>query len=310
MAIPSWVKQTACFFLVVTSLTLGTEALHAQPAVETAVTDAEGGPTVRGSTVGYIDSAVPLTQFRLRWDAAFNIDRPTRAEFIYAKAQPPGGPGLPHPETRINYQDLSGYLEIAGSTRWSAFVETPIRFLNPEINANATGLADMNAGFKLVLLDTPQWLLTGQLRTYIPTGDASLGLGTRHVSLEPALLFNYQPRDWLLVEGECRYWQPIGGTDFAGDILRYGVGLALGRRPPDSFWATPVTEFVGWTVLSGKESAGTAILSARGDTIVNVKVGLRFGFGEMTDFYVGYGRALTSTDWYKDIVRVEFRMRF
>ena len=57
---------------------------------------------------------------------------------------------------------------------------------------------------------------------------------------------------------------------------------------------------------------------ARGDTIVNAKLGVRAGFGDRcdtgwlsrSDLYVGYGRALTGEVWYKDIVRAEFRVRF
>ena len=81
----------------------------------------------------------------------------------------------------------------------------------------------------------------------------------------------------------------------------------------------PVIECVGWTVLNGKESTenGT-ILDASGDTIVNAKVGVRFGFGEIrepgalspVDFYIGYGRALTGEVWYKDIIRLEMRGNF
>jgi len=64
-----------------------------------------------------------------------------------------------------------------------------------------------------------------------------------------------------------------------------------------------VTELVGWTVLGGKESTAlNQTVSAKGDTIVNAKFGLRFGLGEASepgalskaDLYVGYGRALTA----------------
>src|SRR5712691_11833904 len=44
-----------------------------------------GGETFAASAVGYIDSAIPLTQFRLRYDAAYHDNRPARAEFFYAK---------------------------------------------------------------------------------------------------------------------------------------------------------------------------------------------------------------------------------
>jgi hypothetical protein len=302
-------KKSPCSLAIVFLLSLA-QAAHAQAPMELTGPDAEGGPTTRDSGVGYIDSAVPFSQFRLRYDDAFHNNRPTRAEFFYAKGQPPGGPGLPKPETFVDYQDISSYLEIAADNRMSAFIEAPVRFLNPQINQDATGFADMNAGFKYAFFQNPDWIMTGQFRTYIPTGDAHLGLGTRHVSLEPAFLFNHNLASWLLLEGEFRYWIPVGGTDFEGDVIRYGLGLTFGRRQADHFWVTPVTEVVGWTVLGGKESAGTTIISAAGDTIVNFKVGVRFGLGDRADIYTGYGRPLTGDVWYKDIFRVEFRLFF
>ena len=102
------------------------------------------GPRVSDSTVGYIDNAIPGDIFRLRFDAAYDFTRATRAEFFYARPHPLG-PGLPRPEPRIDYQDLSAYLEIAPSDRLSAFVELPWRFLNPEVNANANGFSDKTA---------------------------------------------------------------------------------------------------------------------------------------------------------------------
>jgi hypothetical protein len=274
----------------------------------------DGGPAVKDSSVGYIDSAVPFSHFRLRFEAGYRERRPTRAEFFYAKGAPLG-PGLPRPEPSIDYQDLSGYLEIAPTPCFSVFVETPVRFLNPEVNDNTAGYADMLAGFKYAFVSTPDFLATFQFKTYIPTGDADRGLGTHHVSLEPGLLLSKGLLDCLTLEGELRYWIPIGGTDFAGDVLRYGLGVWLGERNPDGFWATPVVEFVGWTCLSGKElvvhsPTSTTVDGAAGDTIVNVKLGVRFGYGERADVYAGYGRALTGPTWYKDIVRVEFRLLF
>jgi hypothetical protein len=81
-----------------------------------------------------------------------------------------------------------------------------------------------------------------------------------------------------------------------------------------------VIETVAWTVLDGKELPPTGpIHESGGETIVNLKVGARIGFGQdgslgtvlgKSDLYVGYGRALTGTFWYKDILRVEYRVRF
>jgi hypothetical protein len=261
------------------------------------------------SYVGYIDSAVPTSQFRLRFDAAYDFLRPNRAEFFWAQGGP-GHPGEPLPETRVDYQELTSYVELALRPRFSLFLEAPVRFVNPEVNADTSGFGDLNAGFKWAFLETEDRVASLQLRTYAPTGDAGRGLGNGHVSLEPALLVFQRLGDRLRLEGELRTWVPVGGTDFAGDLVRYGVGLSYGERPPEAFWVSPVVEFVGWTVLSGKESSPGVLKDAAGDTIVNVKVGARLGFGDRADVYAGYGRALTGDAWYRDTFRVEFRLLF
>jgi hypothetical protein len=262
------------------------------------------------SSVGYIDNAIPTNQLRLRFDAAYDDKHPTRADFIY-----PGRGGLPEPETRIDYQEISTYLEATLTQRLSAFVETPVRFINPEINPDHAGFSDMNAGMKWAFLYEPDRVLSFQLRTYAPTGDAHLGLGNNHVSLEPAFLLHQRLTDCLNLDGELRYWIPIEGSDFAGDIIRYGIGLSYGRPRPDSLWITPVAEVVGWTLLGGKERvvlAGEppAINDVTGSTIVNLKVGARVGWGNGADLYAGFGQALTGDQWYRDILRLEFRLFF
>ncbi len=281
-----------------------------------------GGETVAladRSAVGYIDPAIPMTQFRLRYDAAYRDNRPDRAEFFYPKCGcfkiaglDPRAPGPPLPETRVDYQDLSSYLEYAPTERLSGFVEIPVRWLNPVVNDNTSGLADINAGFKWAFIYNHDQVASFQFRTYAPTGDAFKGLGTDHVSLEPALLLFQRLTDRLNFEGELRDWIPIGGTDFAGNVIRYGVGLDYRIYDNDSLRIAPVAEFVGWTVLSGKEFANPpgVILDATGDTIVNAKIGARFWFGSHSDIYIGYGRALTGAVWYKDIVRAEYRLVF
>ncbi len=290
---------------------------------------AYGQPQTADSNSGYVDSALIGDLFRIRYDSANDDNRPERAEFFYAKGSyfhnpnlipspslvDPNAPGPPRIETRVDYQELSGYLELALGERLSGFVELPERFLHPEQNANAVGFADMNAGFKVALLADPNQVLTFQLRTYIPTGDASRGLGTDHVSLEPALLLFERLSDRLIFEGELRDWIPIGGTDFEGNVVRYGVSLSYLALQRQKLRVAPVLEFVGWTVLSGKEEVVASpqlwtVQDAAGDTIVNVKAGVRLKYGQRSDFYVGYGRALTGDFWYKDILRVEYRLAF
>src|SRR5262249_26878775 len=219
------------------------------------VTRAQGtsGPSSSDSRVGYIDNAIPGTLFRLRYDDAFNDRRPSRAEFFYPRSAPLG-PGLPKPEPRVDYQELSAYLEYAPSARFSGFVELPVRFLRPEVNADHTGFSDLNAGFKFAFVYDSDTVATFQFRVYTPTGDSHRGLGTDHVSLEPALLVYQRLADRLAAEAELRTWVPIGGTDFAGEIIRYGLGVHYELCKIGNVQFVPVAEVVGWTVLSGKTS--------------------------------------------------------
>ena len=52
------------------------------------------------------------------------------------------------------------------------------------------------------------------------------------------------------------------------------------------------------------------VKDAAGETIVNLKLGTRFGLSQSDSFYIGYGRALTSDVWYTDIFRLEYRRTF
>jgi hypothetical protein len=281
---------------------------------QTASAQSSGGPVIRDSSVGYIDPAIPADIIRFRYDTTFNNREPARAELFYPKAGA-SAPGLPRPEISVDYQEFSLYWERTCSENSSAFVNVPVRLINPDLNDNAAGVGDFDAGFKYVLLWCDDLMVTSQLRVYAPTGDADRGLGNNHVSLEPALLLYRPLTECLRLEGELRYWAPIGGTDFAGDILRYGAGISY-VRPSECFWQpVPVVEFVGWSVLSGKTSVADGpgqfnIHDAGGTTIVHVKAGLRNRLGDCTDLFVGYGHPLTGDAWYENTLRIELRTQF
>jgi len=264
------------------------------------------------SSVGYIDNPIPADQLLLRYDAGYDFRTPNRAEFFYAKPRPAGGPGLPRAERSVDFQDVIAVLEAACDQRWSVFVEVPVRFLNPEVNANTAGLGDVSAGFKYAFWEGEAGVATFQLRAYAPSGDAGRGLGTRHTTLEPTLLGFKPLGKKLSLLGEFRVWIPVGGTDFAGPVFRYGVGLRYDLLRTESLRLAPLVEFVGWTVLDGKESRLTpggvpVVLDAAGTSIVNVKAGYRLDVGERFGFYAGYGRAITGDRWYEDTFRLEGR---
>jgi len=175
------------------------------------------------------------------------------------------------------------------------------------------------------LLADPDQYLTLQVRGYIPTGQASKGLGTGHYSVEPTLLYYKQIDRWTL-QGQAGDWMPTKGDKSAGNILLYGAGLGYDIYRSDCLRITPITEFFGWTVLHGFESffgdvnatsvpglevpTTHGVEDAGGTTIIDGKIGVRTYFGENQDLYVGYGRALTGDRWYKDLFRVEYRYKF
>ena len=300
------------------------------------------------SNTGYIDNANIGTPIRFRFDAAYGADAPDRAEFFYGKcgcfrSLSPGDPHAPGPaalETNVDFQDIRMDLEVALNLRWSVFAELPVRLLNPQVNENTAGLADLRVGFKYAFWLTPDSVMTFQLRNYIPTGDALSGLGTDHFSIEPGLLHFHRFSDRLTFESELRPWIPIGGSSvagvttnnplppdpgdhFGGVVLRYGVGLGYDvlRLEETGFRVTPVVEIVGWQLLGGYETlalsglglglgAGPNAKESEGISIVNLKGGLRFSFGNGNSLSVSYGTALTDDIWYDEIVRFEFRRAF
>jgi hypothetical protein len=113
---------------------------------------------------------------------------------------------------------------------------------------------------------------------------------------------------------------PGRGTQHFEKLFTYGTGLSYTVLQTETIRVAPVVEFLGWTVVYGQQfEFGSGIISdASGDTIVNGKVGVRVGLIpdpnnsllSNSDLYVGYGRALTGEVWYKDIIRVEYRMQF
>ena len=284
---------------------------------------ADIGPSV--GLGGYIDNAAPVTMARIRFESAYDNNRPDRGEFFYAKCgcfMTPDAHGVPQPEKNIDYQELSAYAEYAFTNRFSLFFNLPIRFLNPDVNANATGLSDVSFGGKYAFIYNQRRIVSLQVLFQAPSGSTSNGLGNGNWWIEPGLLYLEQlSQNWQLF-GQLSFQAPIGTkSDFTGNLIQYGLGTSYVVAQGRWGYVAPVVEMVGWTVLSGKELDPDTLtaVAAHGDTIVNAKFGLRIGLGCPTlgspyptrsDLYVGYGRALTGEVFYKDLFRLEYRRFF
>ena len=271
--------------------------------------EADPGIAVTATYVGFIDSAVPRNLFGLRFDSTFNNRQPTRAEYYH-----PGATGFPFVETRVDYSELTTYAEYSWTPWFSIFMEAPYRWLNPEVNENRSGASDVRYGLKLCTWSSDNVIATILVRLYQPT--ASPTLGTTHWSVEPGLLMDYQLNGLMHIEGELRYWIPLGGSDYAGNLVRYGLGVSYGRKRWDGgAWFVPVAECIGWTVFSGKTMIASApdnfvVEDAYGQTIANAYLGLRFGYGTHLEFYAGYGRSFTGDFWQRESYRFEMRFSY
>jgi hypothetical protein len=289
-------------------------APDATPTFAPITSSALGDSFVAMTAPGYLDPAAPMNVFRLRYDADRYDDRPDRAEFLYAKSGVLGGRGVPRLEKRIDAQELLAYLEVAPTNAFSFFAEMPYRLVDPKLNDDTSGIGDFRFGAKVALVNECDRVVSVQLKGYAPTGDESRGLGNGHWTFEPSLLAWRKLGQRTQVYAQLGAWIPITNSDFAGNVVDYGVGVSYAAIDRGSFRICPIAELVGWTVLSGGEFTGLGtpvplIESAAGTTIVNAKFGIR-AETDRQSLYVGYGRALTDDVWYRDVVRVEYRLRY
>ncbi len=266
------------------------------------------------SNAGFIDPAMPWDIVRERFDALYHMNRPTRAQYFLAPDGPFQKHGFLAVERNVDLQELTTYVEYAILPTFSAFIDVPFRSINPTINPNTTGLANMHAGVKLAMLQTHDTTVTFQFRAYLPTGAPHRGLGNDEIGLEPGLLLNWQARPDLLLEGQVLGYFPVNDTTFGSEIVQYGLAASYGERS-EGVWVAPVAELMGWSVVRGKENVFVnpkkfVTHTTSGDTIVNAFLGVRAGYGCLGDLYIGYGRALTGEVWYKNLFRIELRYQF
>ena len=290
----------------------------------------------RGSMVGYIDDATIDDHVRVRFDAGTGIDIPDRAEFFYAQcgcnfagAPGPGAAGPGDLVTSLNYQELTVDGQYAVTNRLAVFAIVPIRFLQPQgfLGAtftpplgntfmNASGLSDIRIGAKAAIVSNEDVTVSGQFKGIVSSGDAKQGLGTDHGSLEFSLLVNGNLSDRARLEAEFGDWHPTGGSiapngqTYSGDVLFYGIGPSYEVVRTPNVSLAPVVELVAWHVLGGQQQNGGNLEDAEGTNVVNLKIGARVTFNDRGSIYGGWGRALTDSVWYKNIVRVEYRYSF
>jgi hypothetical protein len=276
---------------------------------------------VFASNTGYIDSALVRSQLRIRYDIERDIKYPDRAEFIYGQCNCNPQGVSPGPAEDLDMNEVEISVEYPLTPRFSLFSEILYREVELEVPVLPTvpvtpartldnsGIGDIRAGFKYALIPGADQYLTFQFRTYFPTGDETKNLGNGHTTIEPALLYYRRLSNQWTLESEARWWHPTGATNYAGDIVRFGAGVAH-TGWGSTLKVSPVAELVGWYVMDGTKTNGKPIgvEDAEGDTIVNLKLGVRIRLqNHPSSVYLGYGFALTDQTWYDKVFRLEYR---
>jgi hypothetical protein len=286
---------------------------------------------IDASMVGYIEDAAVQSQIRVRFDAGFNAPRPDRAEYFYAGCNGSSGCSGAIQRT-LNFQQLYLKGEYAPLQRFSAFLQVPFRWVQPffvpntgsPILSSGGGISDIQAGLRFAAVASGSRKFTLQLGADFPAGDGSAGLGTNHYSIEPGALFFQRITARCAIEAEAGDSHPIGGTiyipnaspttppqKFAGDVAMYGIGPSYQLIKRDSYRITPVLELVSWHVFGGLQTNSAGVVqSAAGINVLNAKLGARASFSDGSSIYAGFGRALTSDIWYRNLFRIEYRLVF
>jgi hypothetical protein len=281
------------------------------------------------SMVGYIDDGAVGNEVRIRFDAGFNDPRPDRAEYFYAGSTSPA-PSTTAVQRTLNFQQLYLSGEYAPIKTLSAFVMVPFRWIEPFFISvpgkspnlsSGGGISDVQAGVKYAALKTGETHVTLQVKADFPTGNGVQGFGTNHYSVEPMVLAYQRLNDRTALEGEAGDSHPIGGTYFinpggppkkwSADVAMYGLGPSYRLIERDKYSFAPVLELVAWHVFGGLQTgANNVVQSAAGINVFNAKLGGRLSFAHGSSIYAGYGRAITSDIWYRNLFRVEYRKAF
>jgi hypothetical protein len=94
-------------------------------------------------------------------------------------------------------------------------------------------------------------------------------------------------------------------------VAMYGIGPSYQLIKHDSYQVTPVFELVSWHVFGGLQTGSAEVVqSAGGIDVLNAKLGARVSFLNGSSIYAGFGRALTSDIWYRNLFRIEYRRVF
>ncbi len=253
------------------------------------------------------DGPRPVTQTRIRWDHVYRHGFPDSAEFFWGKI---GSRGPRNPPTWVNYGALSVYQEIAAKGA-SVFSEMPYYSMESNNNPGSAGFGDINVGTKSVILDRELLILTTQLRTFIPVGNFTTGLGTGHISLEPSLLAALKLSHNTYLQAQIADWIPLGGTPgFAGAVIHYHVSVNQTLWQHRTFLSLVGTvELNGYSFRGEFTNDASTLVGLNGSNYMNAGSGLRLQISDKIDFGFSTTFGFGNGSGPERIYRTELRIR-
>jgi len=255
-----------------------------------------------------LDTAIVNPHIGIRFQLDQGLNAPNRSEYFWNAGS--GTNNGADPEVRT----FDSMLRMAiGNDKAMAFIQQTLRSLDPTIEDDATGFGDLVIGAQALLMDGKRTKAATLLRTYIPTGSSSRGLGAGHASIEHGYLARYCLSAETYLFGEVKYWFPIGGTPgTSGDVLTTGWGISTIASESDIYALMPTFEIRTLSFLSGEQTVGGNTVELNGLTAVELYPGVRIAFGPASDvglweFGFAAGVTVADDDWFD--TRLVFDLR-
>jgi hypothetical protein len=119
--------------------------------------------------------------------------------------------------------ELAAELEWAVTRRIGVLLEAPLERLAPEMGSSESGLGDVAVALRLLLIESPDFLLSSNLELALPSGSESKGLGSGETGFAPSF------SAWFNLGGRLQASAVIGtetGLESEDTELFYGAALA------------------------------------------------------------------------------------
>ncbi len=266
----------------------------------------------------FADYARPRTVTRLRYDNLESMTRPDRNQFWIQGVTAMTKNTRPVTDPRARLQQVSIYQEAAGE-RGSFFIEMPYRQINQSYAPTQAGFSDLNFGMKSLMFDCELLQVSFQFRTFTPTGNGMLNLGTGHFSLDPSLLASLKLGPSTYMQGQIGNWIPLlGNQSLAG-----GVFYTLMSLNQVLWYATPDSPLIAtlemdiWSFENGGYTAAIApgqksvyVEKGGGVSYFNIGPGLRQSICNRFDIGGALTWSTNTAHWAQPWFRLEARFLF